>query len=99
MVVPNPDDARQGVRSLLNHVPETMPATHSTLQTLASLSSVRGDDGEISVEKLHQVVSKFAATFSVCIITLENRIERLEGRPGLPDSTWEGILGEFGLGG
>ncbi|UXA09641.1 hypothetical protein KXD96_28195 (plasmid) [Mycobacterium sp. SMC-2] len=97
LTVPTPDEARQGMRALLNHVPETMPATHSVLYLLESLRSVRGDEGDISIEKLHQVVSKFAATFSICVQTLENRIERLEGRPGINDSTWEAIMVEFGL--
>lgn len=74
-----------------------MTATHSVLYLLESLRSVRGDEGDISIEKLHQVVSKFAATFSICFQTLENRIERLEGRPGINDSTWEAIMVEFGL--
>lgn len=88
------------MRALLNHVPETMDATRTALGVLAALRSDAEDDKvEVSLKELREVVSKFAATFTICIVTLENEIEALHGRPGLTDSTWHGIMGEFGLGG
>jgi hypothetical protein len=97
--MPTPDDVRAAYRAMLNHVPTTMVSSHAVLSMISSLGSVKGDDGEISVEKLHQLVGKLAATVSVCILTLDNQVERLEGRPGIPDDRLEAIMSEFGLGG
>jgi hypothetical protein len=95
-----PDDARAGIRALLNHVPATMAATRTALAVLAAVRTDAEDDKvEVSLKDLRQLVSKFAATFTACIVTLENEIEALNGRPGLPDSTWDAIMGEFGMGG
>ncbi|EFG75280.1 hypothetical protein HMPREF0591_4843 [Mycobacterium parascrofulaceum ATCC BAA-614] len=99
MVVPTPDEARDGIRALTNHVPETMPATHGVLNLFAALRPVAEDDGETSLEKLSQNIETLAATLTVCVITLENRLEQLAGRPGLPESTLDAIMGEFGVGG
>jgi hypothetical protein len=85
------DDFRDASRSLLNQVPETMPASRSTLHLFSSISATR----ESTSEKVNQYLASLTATFGVCIIELENRLEQLEGRPGLPDSTWQAIISEF----
>jgi len=59
--VPTPDDARAGLRAVLNQVPPTMEATRIVLQHLASLTSVLSDEGEISIEKLHELIARWAA--------------------------------------
>jgi hypothetical protein len=80
-----PDDARNALRAMLNQIPDTMAASHIVLNELAALGSVRGDDGDISVEKLHKIVGRWMAAMTACITTLENRVQRLEGRPGIGD--------------
>jgi len=62
---------------------------------LASLTSVLSDEGEISIEKLHELIARWAATVTGCVIVLENKIERLGERPGLPDDAMGRILSEF----
>jgi hypothetical protein len=49
--MPTPDEVRAAMRAAINQLPTTMSASRVILETLASLGSVRGDDGEISVEK------------------------------------------------
>jgi hypothetical protein len=75
-----------------------MDATQIVLQGLAALGSVRDDEGDISVEKLQQFTAKWVAMFAGCIVSLENRIERMQGRAGIPDDSLGRILSEF-LGG
>jgi hypothetical protein len=95
-----PDDARAAIRAILNQVPPTMEATQIVLNHLAALGSIRGDEGDISPEKLHQFTAEWAVTFMECIITLENRIERLQGGRGIPDGLLGDLMSEFfGLGG
>jgi hypothetical protein len=98
-----PDDARAMYRAILNQIPETMLVSQLVFTNLATLGSVREPEnagGGISLEALHQMVMKQKAVFSYCFIILENRIERLEGRPGIPDNRLEAIMSEFfGLGG
>ncbi|GJN97843.1 hypothetical protein NJB1907f44_21600 [Mycobacterium marinum] len=90
-----PDDARTGIQAMLNQIPPTMEASHAVLNNLGSLGSVVEEDQGISIEKLQQVVSKWVATTIACIISLENRIERAAGRPGVPEDTLDAIITEF----
>jgi hypothetical protein len=96
--MPTPDEVRAAYRAMLNQVPTTMVPTHTMLSMIGSMGSVKGDDGEINVEKLRQLVTKLAATVSECILILDNQVERLEGRPGIPDDSLQAIMSEF-LGG
>jgi hypothetical protein len=97
--VTTPDDARAGLRAILNQIPATMEASQVMLSALAGILSVKGEDGDISLDKLRQLYAKLAATVTLCVVTIDNRIARLEGRQGLTDSTWEGIMSEFRMGG
>jgi hypothetical protein len=95
--VTTPDDIRAGYRAMLNQIPATMVATQGILMNLATLGSVRpkGSSTDISTKALHKMLVEQKAVFSVCIMGLENRIERLEGRPGIPDDRLEAIMSEF----
>lgn len=90
-----PDDARVGIRAMLNQIPATMEASHAVLYNLSAIGSIAEKDGSISVEKLQQVVQGLMATTIACIVSLENRVERAAGRPGVPDETLNAILSEF----
>ncbi|RFZ08121.1 hypothetical protein MML61_10230 [Mycobacterium marinum] len=90
-----PDDARTGIQAILNQIPTTMEASRTVVYNLGAMGSLIGDDQRISVEKLQQAVSRWAATTIACTVSLENRIERLEGRPGVPDETIDAIMSEF----
>jgi hypothetical protein len=93
-----PDDARAMYRAMLNQIPETMLASQLVLTNLATLGSVREPEsagGDISLQALHQMLVKQKAVFSLCLIILENRLERLEGRPGIPDDRLQAIMSEF----
>jgi hypothetical protein len=94
-----PDDARASFHAMLNQIPPTMAATQAALLTASTLKSVKGEDGEVSLEKLTKLVNQLAATVTVCVVELDNRIERLEGRPGISSDMLEAMLTEFGLGG
>jgi hypothetical protein len=97
--VTTPDDARAGLRAILNQIPATMEASQVMLSALAGILPVKGEDGDISLDTLRQLYAKLAATVTLCVVTIDNRIARLEGRQGLTDSTWEGIMSEFRMGG
>lgn len=89
------DDVRAGLRAVLNQIPDTMLATQVVVEELATLGSVRGDDGEVSVEKVREFTAKVAAVLVSSVFALDNRLERMEGRPGLPEGFIGQILSEF----
>ena len=82
-------------QAMLNQIPDTMPLSQIVLTSLAGLTSVKGEDGDISLEKLQRAQAKQNSLFSNCVLILENRVERLEGRPGIPDDLLEAIMSEF----
>lgn len=96
--MPTPDDVRGSIAAMLNQIPDTMVASHGVLWTMANMGSVRGEDGEICLEEVAQLVNKLAATLVVTVIELDNRIERLAGRPGISDDMMLAIQSEFGMG-
>jgi hypothetical protein len=97
-IMPTPDDVRGSIAAMLNQIPDTMVASHGVLWTMANMGSVRGEDGEICLEEVAQLVNKLAATLVVTVIELDNRIERLAGRPGISDDMMLAIQSEFGMG-
>ncbi|TDK87554.1 hypothetical protein EUA02_26885 [Mycobacterium paragordonae] len=101
-----PDDARGMFSAWFNQIPDTMVASQAILQRFLALRPVGGDDGDQGGKEvdrflsLHKLVTEWIATTAVNTITLENRIERLEGRPGIPDDSLDAIMSEFrGMGG
>lgn len=94
-----PEDAAAMFRAMLNQIPDTMLATQLVLANLATLKSVKGEDGEISLKELHEMLVVQKAVFAQCLVILENRLERLDGRPGVPDDALLAMMSEFGLGG
>jgi hypothetical protein len=64
------------------------------------MGSVRGegDGGRIEVQKLQEQLAKLTATLAGCIVLLDNRIERLEGRAGVPVDQLITMLSEFKFG-
>lgn len=94
----NVDDARNAIRALLNQVPDTMEATQSALHLLSAIGAATEDDGDISPEKLLKTVSKLAMTLTACVVSIEQRLEEADGRPGLRETSWDAIFTEFDLG-
>lgn len=94
-----PDDGRAMFAAMLNQIPDTMVVSQLVLTNLATLKSVRTDpqsaDSEISLEKLHHMLVVQKAVFSQCLIILENRFERFDGRPGIGDDIFNAIMSEF----
>jgi hypothetical protein len=96
--VTTPDDVRAAYAAMINQIPPTMESSIGVLSMLSSLGPVKGADGQISVEKLQAIMARVAATLTFCVLTLDNKVERLEGRPGIPDDSLEAIRREFLLG-
>lgn len=94
-----PDEVRDMLAVLLNQIPPTMLATQAVLTGNAGLGSIRSEGGEVVLEDLAKLVNGLRATLLVSVIEIDNRLERLEGRPGISDGLLDHILGEFGLGG
>jgi hypothetical protein len=97
--MPTSDDARDAMSAILNQIPPTMEATQVALNYFAALVSVRDDTTEAGLKKLDQLLAKLVPTFTACITTLENRLERLEGRPGVSLDALRNIMSEFTAGG
>lgn len=93
------DDARGMLRAIMNQLPDTMEASLVVVDQLAKAKSVLGADQNISVEKLHDLVTTWQALTADCIIMLDNKIERLAGRPGIADDALRSIMTEFRMGG
>jgi hypothetical protein len=93
-----PENARNALRAVMNQLPITMEASLVVLDQMARSESMLGDNGEISAEKLHHLITKWVATLADCMITSENRLERTESRRGIPDLALGLIMGEFGTG-
>lgn len=95
-----PDDARAMFSTMVNQIPPTMTGTVAVLSNTAGLGSVRGADGQIDLEELTKLINGVRATLLFSVVEVENRLEKLEGRPGISDGVLESIMIEFGaLGG
>lgn len=90
-----PEDIRAGIQALLNQVPDSMGATQAMLVGFNRVRSVKGEDGEISVEKLHQLLMQTMAVFSYCILQLDNKVDKLADGTGITDGLLDSILAEF----
>ncbi|MCV7101542.1 hypothetical protein [Mycobacterium palustre] len=89
------DDGSPGIRALINQIPHTMLASHVILNQLASTSGVAGEDQQLTLENLNAVVVNLKALLADCVITLDDKIEKLAGRPGIPDGLIAAVLSEF----
>lgn len=85
----NPGTSPEALDALLNQIPGTMPATRDLL--VAALADGEGNRG---VEKL----TKIATALIEGLVTIENRVERLEGRPGLHAELFTALSSEFRTG-
>lgn len=95
-----PDEAREMFSAMLNQIPDTMPSSQAAFERFLTLSPVCEDDVKHRLDQLHSIVTEWVAVLTVNTIALENRIERLEGRPGIPDESLDAIMSEFrGVGG
>ncbi len=78
----NQDAARAKFVAMLANVPETMLATRTVLST--TLAGIDDKSLEPGVEKSFRELSRQLIALNVSVLILEDRLERLEGRPGLP---------------
>lgn len=83
--------------ALLNHIPQTMEATRLVLSTTASMGIEKPPPGLIQEadKHIHELIRQTKA-LALAVIGLEDRLEHLEGRPGLPHQTLMAIASEFG---
>lgn len=86
-----PDDARNAVNAVINQIPASMEATRTALEFLASIT--HGSMGKPNNEAL-----KVFSVLTSCVLQLDNRIERLEGRPGVPPEQLVSLFQEFDAG-
>ncbi|QIV83044.1 hypothetical protein [Mycolicibacterium frederiksbergense] len=91
-----PDDARAGFQALLNQIPDTMPVSYTAIDSLTEIMrSTRGDDGNVSVEEVQKFANGVLAMLLTSVVELENRMERIDGRAGVPPGFIGNILSEF----
>jgi hypothetical protein len=76
----------EALDALLNQIPGTMPVTRDVI--VAALADGEGNRG---VEKIAKVVTALIEG----LVTVENRLERLEGRPGIPAELFKAVMSEF----
>jgi hypothetical protein len=84
-----PDDARNSMAAAINQVPAAMEATRHALGAVTSFRRTASDPD-------HQVL-QLLGVLVVCVAQLDNRIERLEGRTGVPLEQLVNLLREFGF--
>ncbi|ORV86731.1 hypothetical protein AWC11_17030 [Mycobacterium interjectum] len=89
------DGGSPGIRALMNQIPHTMEASLVVLNQLATTSGAAGADQQLTLENLNEVVVNLKALLADCVITLDNKIEQLAGRPGISDELVPAILLEF----
>lgn len=89
------DNGSPGIRALMNQIPPTMETSLVVLNQLATTSGVAGADQQLTLENLNEVVVNLKALLADCVITLDNKIEQLAGRPGIPDGLVSAIMSEF----
>lgn len=78
----NRDAARAKFAEMLANVPETMLATRTVLS--ATLAGIDDKSLEPGLEKSFRELTRQLTALNVSVLILEDRLERLEGRPGLP---------------
>lgn len=78
----NHDAARAKFAAMLANVPETMQATRTILGT--TLAGIDDKSLEPGFEKALRELPGQMVALNVSVLILEDRLERLEGRPGLP---------------
>lgn len=78
----NHDAARAKFAEMLANVPETMQATRTILGT--TLAGIDDESLEPGFEKSFRELTRQLIALNVSVLILEDRLERLEGRPGLP---------------
>ena len=79
------DDAREAARAMINQIPDTMEATRTALSLVGNL------DDAPPPERFARLVGVLA----MCVFHLDNRIEHLEGRPGVEPEQLMTLLSEF----
>ena len=87
-------DERSMFAALLNHIPATMQATRVVLSTTVK------DSGKVLLPGADQVVyelTRHVSALNASVIILEDRLEKSEGRAGLPETAFLAILKEFNL--
>lgn len=90
----NTGDTRAMFSALLNHIPATMQATRAVL---AATTAGLGEDAlPPGIEKVVRELGRQVSALNVSVLILENRLERLDGREGLPEEAMVAIMSEFG---
>ncbi|WP_273734736.1 hypothetical protein [Mycolicibacterium septicum] len=87
----SPDDARNAANAVLNQIPATMDATRTALEFFTDVTAGR-------MGKLDDQALRLMAVLIDCVLRLDNRLEALEGRPGVPKEKLEQLFREFGAG-
>ena len=91
-----PENARAGIQALLNQIPDSMHVSITAIDSLSEIMrSTRGDDGNVSVEELQKFANGIFAVLLTSVVELENRLERVAGRDGVPSGFIGNILSEF----
>lgn len=82
------EDARSAASAMLNRIPATMEASRTAVAFFRDVTT--GDHGRLDDQSL-----KLMALVIVSVLTLENRLEALDGRPGVPLEPLVQLMGEF----
>lgn len=91
-------DGRDALSAVLNQIPPTMEATRAFLGKTVSLGSVTDESGNVDLHKQQEVINGVIAAALVSIVLLENRVEVLEGRPGVSTDALTAVFSEFRFG-
>ena len=85
------EDARNSMRAAINQLPETMDATRQAFTLVGNLNR------NMNRHDPHDEVMRVLSVLAVCLFTVENRLEKLEGRAGIPAENLVNLMREFGF--
>ncbi len=85
-------DVDGAVAAILNQIPASMEVTRDVLAVIVGAAVKARQQGQPPAVNMLAVLMQ-------AVVALENRLEKLEGRPGFDDvGTLGRLLSEFGLG-
>ncbi len=93
MTNPENEDARNAARAIRNQFPATMTGTRNILEVAATAAADLPD----GIEKQLEILKRLTPALTMAVLTIEARLEVLEGRPEVDLQKLFNFLKGFGF--